>query len=63
MTLTFPSLDDIGNDLEQARHKQYLKQMKAELSVLLKQPLQIRTTLTKYPTKTGKLVTPTSNGS
>ncbi|XP_045160625.2 ATP-dependent RNA helicase DDX24-like [Mercenaria mercenaria] len=51
-------LDDLGDDVEQQRHSKYLKQMKSELAVLLKQPLLIGSSFTKYPTMSGKLVTP-----
>ncbi|KAL4236867.1 ATP-dependent RNA helicase ddx24 [Mactra antiquata] len=54
-------LEDLGDDVEQARYKQYIKQMKSELSIILKQPLQTQFTHTKYPTKTGKLVAPKSD--
>ncbi|XP_052774075.1 ATP-dependent RNA helicase DDX24-like [Mya arenaria] len=51
-------LDDLGDDDEQQRHRQHLRQMKHELSLLLGQPLAPQSTYTKYPTRTGKLVTP-----
>jgi len=50
------SLNDIGGDVEQNKEKQYIRQMKLNLASLLKQPVVSRSTYSKYPTKSGKLV-------
>jgi len=52
------SLEDIGDSVEQQQHRRYIKTMKQELSLLLGRPLASQAIYSKYPTKTGRLVTP-----
>jgi len=52
------SLEDIGDSVEQQQHRRYIKTMKHELSLLLGRPLASQAIYSKYPTKTGRLVTP-----
>ncbi|XP_052257980.1 ATP-dependent RNA helicase DDX24-like [Dreissena polymorpha] len=54
-------LDDIGDDVAQAKHQQYLQRMKHELALMLKQPVHTHSSFTKYPTKSGRLVLPATD--
>ncbi|XP_041358489.1 ATP-dependent RNA helicase DDX24-like [Gigantopelta aegis] len=60
LALDESQLLDMGDTQEQKQHQQQLKQMRSELSMLLKQSLVPRTFSGKYPTRMGMLVLPTS---
>ncbi|KAJ8306548.1 hypothetical protein KUTeg_017093 [Tegillarca granosa] len=51
-------LNDLGDSADQASHNQHIKQMKLELSTLLRQSVTSKFFSGKYPTKSGRLVTP-----
>ncbi|KAK3091430.1 hypothetical protein FSP39_019832 [Pinctada imbricata] len=55
-------LNDLGDSSEQAQHKQYVKHLKAELDILLRQSIVPKTFSGKYITRTGKLLLPEQPG-